>query len=455
MPKANIGRKAAEDTADEDTAAEDTAAEDTAAEDTAATFLVGNYENAKRLYSAYGVDTEQALRRLESVSLSLHCWQGDDIRGFEPQGEHLFGGGIQATGNYPGKARTADELRDDLAMALALIPGSHRVSLHASYAETGGRRVERDGLTPELFSKWIAWAREADVKLDFNGTFFAHPLAQSGFTLSSRDKAVREFWINHGMRCREIGAVMGQELHSPCIVNLWIPDGYKDTPVDRFTPRALLKDSLDRIFEKEISSDVEKDAVECKLFGIGSESYVVGSHEFYLGYALRNSKIVCLDMGHFHPTELIADKVSSILTYANEILLHVSRGVRWDSDHVVILNDDVRALTSEVQRGNMWERVHFALDYFDASINRIAAWAIGARALLKSILISLLEPSALIQQEEANGRYTERLALLEETKSLPWGSVWDKYCCDQSVPAGRDWLPQVQEYEQSVLATRT
>ena len=412
------------------------------------------YDSAQASYAAYGVDTNTALSTLEQISVSVHCWQGDDIVGFEKSEDRLFGGGIQATGNYPGKARNAQELRSDLDMTLGLIPGSHRVSLHASYAEAGRKKVERDQLVPEHFSEWIQWAGEKGIGLDFNGTFFSHPHAESGFTLASRDRSVRDFWIRHAICCRQIGEAMGTQLGSPCIVNLWIPDGYKDTPVDRYEPRAILKGSLDKIFEKDLAPESEKDALECKLFGIGSESYVVGSHEFYLGYAMQNGKMLCIDMGHFHPTELIADKISSILTFSDELLLHVSRGIRWDSDHVVILDDAVRAAAHEIGRGDAWSRVHLALDFFDASINRIAAWVVGTRALLKSVLISLLEPVSMLQEAERNGDFTTRLALLEELKGLPWGAVWDKFCMDKDVPIGAGWLEEVKQYEKSVLSAR-
>ncbi len=412
-----------------------------------------NYEDAKKTYSLWGVDVERALGTLAAIPLSLHCWQADDVGGFESSAG-LTGGGIQATGNYPGKARTAEELRADYETAFSLIPGRHRANLHAIYAETGGRRVERDSIGPEHFSGWIAWAKKLGIGLDFNETYFSHPMAESGFTLSSRDKKVRDFWVNHSMRCREIGEAMGKALGSPCVIDLWIADGYKDTPVDRSTPRQLLKESLDRIFSRKLDPRHARDALEGKLFGIGSESYVVGSQEFYLSYALKNDLMLCLDMGHFHPTESVADKISPILLFSREMLLHVSRGVRWDSDHVVTLNDDVKAVAAEVARAGAWDRVHLATDYFDASINRVAAWVIGARATLKAILISLLEPADMLKKEEASGNHTARLALLEEIKDLPYGAVWDRYCEQQGVPVGAAWLPRVTEYERAVLSKR-
>ena len=412
-----------------------------------------NYEDAKKTYALWGIDVEKALSTLASIPLSLHCWQGDDVGGFESTGG-LSGGGIMATGNYPGKARTADELRADYEAAFALIPGKHRANLHAIYAETGGRRVGRDALGPEHFSGWISWAKKIGIGLDFNETYFSHPMAESGFTLSSRDKKVREFWIEHTQRCRQIGVAMGKELGTPCIIDLWIQDGYKDTPADRMTPRSILKDSLDRIFQTKLDPRWARDAVEAKLFGIGSESYVVGSHEFYLAWAIRNDVMLCLDMGHFHPTESVADKVSSILLFARELLLHVSRGIRWDSDHVVTLNDDVKAVASEVARAGAWDRVHIATDYFDASINRVAAWVIGARATLKAILLSLLEPTAALRKEEESGNLTARLAMMEEVRDLPFGAVWDRYCAQNNAPVGASWLDRVAEYERTALSER-
>ena len=415
--------------------------------------IARSFDAAKKTYGEWGVDADTALSTLASIPLSLHCWQGDDVGGFEnPAG--LTGGGIQATGNYPGKARTADELRADYEKAFSLIPGKHRANIHAIYAETGGKKVERDSLAPEHFSSWMGWAKKLGIGLDFNETYFSHPLAESGFTLSSRDRKVRDFWVNHSIRCRQIGEAMGKETGSPCLVNLWIADGYKDQPADRMTPRQLLKESLDRIFEKRLDPRYVKDAVEGKLFGIGSESYVVGSHEFYLAYALAHDMMLTLDMGHFHPSESIADKISAILLFSRELLLHVSRGVRWDSDHVVTLNDDVKSVAAEVARAGAWDRVHVATDYFDASINRVAAWVIGARATLKAILMALLEPTEMLKEEEAAGNYTARLAIMEEARDLPVTAVWNRFCEQQGVPAGAAWLDRVTEYERSVLSRR-
>jgi len=415
--------------------------------------IARSFENARSAYALWGVDVDKALATLASIPLSLHCWQGDDVGGFE-NAAGLTGGGIQATGNYPGRARTAEELRADYEVAFSLIPGPHRANLHAIYAETGGRKVERDSLGPEHFAAWIAWAKKLRIGLDFNETFFSHAMAESGFTLSSRDRKVRDFWVKHSQRCREIGEAMGKSLGTPSIIDLWIADGYKDTPADRYTPRALLKESLDRIFERKLDPRHARDAVEGKLFGIGSESYVVGSHEFYLGYALKNDMMPCIDMGHFHPTESVADKISPILLFSRELLLHVSRGVRWDSDHVVTLNDEVKAVAAEVARADAWERVHVATDYFDASINRVAAWVIGARATLKAILTALLEPTEMLRKEEASGNLTARLAIQEEVRDLPYAAVWDRYCALQGVPVGLAWLDRVTEYEHTVLAKR-
>jgi L-rhamnose isomerase len=411
------------------------------------------YRLARERYAEIGVDTEAAARRLAKIPLSLHCWQGDDVGGFENIGSQL-GGGLAVTGNYPGKARTPDELRADLDQALSLIPGEHRLNLHAFYGEFGGKRVERDAIEPAHFSNWISWAKKNGLGMDFNPTFFAHPKAADGFTLAHRDKGIRDFWIEHGRRCREIGAAFGKALGKPCVTNVWIPDGYKDTPADRVGPRERLVESLDAIFKKSISPKFNRDAVEPKLFGIGSESYVAGSHEFYLGYAITRKKLICLDAGHFHPTEGIADKISSVLEYLPEILLHVSRGVRWDSDHVVIMNDDLLAIAREIVANNFNERVHIGLDYFDASINRVAAWVIGARNMLRALLVALLEPTDTLRQLEAGGDFTSRLALMEELKTMPIGAVWDYYCEVMGVPVAQKWIAEIKQYEAQVLNGR-
>jgi len=415
--------------------------------------IEGSYANAQETYAQYAVNTGAALERLARIPISLHCWQGDDVGGFEA-GEALSGGGIQATGNYPGKARTAGELRTDVEKALSLIPGTHRLNLHAMYAETGGKKVDRDELEPGHFQRWIDWAKGQGLGMDFNPTCFSHPKADDGFTLSHRDAGIRQFWIDHCIACRKIGEAMGRALGTPCVTNVWIPDGFKDIPVDRMTPRALLKQSLDAVFAEKIDPKYNLDSVESKLFGIGSESYVVGSHEFYLGYALRNGTLLCLDAGHFHPTEVISDKISSVMLYLDEILLHVSRGVRWDSDHVVILSDELRAIAEEIVRHDCLGRIHIGLDFFDASINRIAAWVTGTRAMIKALLLALLEPVDRLRTLEQEGDYTARLALLEEIKTLPFGAVWDYYCLQQGVPAGAAWINAVKQYEAEVLAGR-
>jgi L-rhamnose isomerase len=410
------------------------------------------YEAAKQRYAELDVDSEMAMDRLSKIAVSLHCWQGDDVGGFENE-QGLSGGGIMATGAYPGKARTPDELRADIDKALSLIPGKHRLNLHAMYGETVGK-VERNELEAKHFTSWIDWAKANGMGMDFNGTFFSHPKADSGFTLSSANEGIRRFWVEHGIVCREIGAAMGAALGTPCVTNLWIPDGSKDVPADRKGPRERLKKSLDEIFAKKIDRGKLLDAVESKLFGIGSESYVVGSHEFYLAYAIENKTLLCLDTGHFHPTEVVSDKISSVMTFLDEILLHVSRGVRWDSDHVVILSDELRAIAQEIVRGDYIERVHIGLDFFDASINRVAAWVIGTRCMIKALLIALLEPSEKLRQMEMEGDYTGRLAMLEELKTLPFGAVWDYYCTKMDIPAGESWLAEVRVYEKAVLSKR-
>jgi L-rhamnose isomerase len=411
------------------------------------------YALAKERYAGLGVDTDQALSELKNVSISLHCWQGDDVGGFENTGEGLSGG-IAATGNYPGKARNADELRKDLDQAYKMIPGKHRLNLHAIYAETGGKKVDRAALQPEHFSRWVDWAKKNGHGLDFNPTLFSHPMASSGFTLSSYDPAVRKYWIDHCIACRKIGASFGEALGTACVTNIWIPDGFKDVPFDRKTPRMLLINALDEVLAEKINPSYNLDAVEGKLFGIGAESYTTGSHEFYMGYAVSRQVLLCLDAGHFHPTETIADKLSAALLFVPELLLHVSRGVRWDSDHVVINNDDLQLISQEVVRGGFLKKIHIGLDYFDASINRVAAWSIGTRNTLKAIMGALLEPAATLRAFEKEGDYTSRLGYLEELKSLPSGAVWDYYCLQQSAPVGVGFIQQVKDYESSELSKR-
>ena len=410
------------------------------------------YQLAQERYAALGVDTAAALEQLRAVAISLHCWQGDDVGGFEDP-ERGLSGGIMATGNYPGKARNIDELRGDLDKAYSLIPGDHRLALHGSYLDSA-TKVPRDELKPEHFASWVDWAKANNHGLDFNPTFFSHDLADDGFTLSHADAGIRQFWIDHAIATRHISAYFGRELGTPSVNNVWIPDGYKESPADRMGPRQRLLEALDQIFAEDINPAHNLDAIECKLFGLGSESYVVGSHEFYLGYAVSRQKLLCLDAGHFHPTETIADKLSSILLYVPEILLHVSRGVRWDSDHVVTLSDDLQAIMQEIVRSDALERVHIGLDFFDASINRIGAWAIGTRNACRGLLMALLEPRDLLRSYENDGDFTGRLALLEELKGLPFGAVWDYYCRSQEVPVGMAFMDEIRDYERTVQSQR-
>ena len=407
------------------------------------------YDYAVERYAAIGVDVEKAMEQLQKVQLSLHCWQADDVTGFESTGE--LTGGIQATGNYPGKARNIDELRADILKAASLIPGKHRLNLHEIYGDFGGKFVDRDQVEPAHFESWMQWAEENGMKLDFNSTSFSHP--KSGdLSLSNPDPEIRNFWIEHTKRCRAIAEEMGKRQNDPCIMNLWVHDGSKDITVNRMQYRALLKDSLDQIFE--VKYDNMKDCIESKVFGIGLESYTVGSNDFYIGYAAQNQKIITLDTGHFHPTESVADKVSSMLLYVPELMLHVSRPVRWDSDHVTIMNDDTLDLCKEIVRCDALDRVHVGLDYFDASINRIGAYVVGSRSTQKCMLQALLEPLPLLRKYEANGQGFERLALLEECKSLPWNAVWDMFCLKNGVPVGEAFIADIEKYEADVTSKR-
>ena len=415
--------------------------------------MITAYDLAKERYAALGVDTDAALEKLKTIAISLHCWQGDDVGGFEDP-ERGLSGGIMATGNYPGKARSVEELRRDLDKAYSLIPGTHRLNLHAIYPDTSDK-IERNKIEPRHFAGWVDWAKANNHGIDFNPTCFSHPMADDGFTLAHHDDGVRQFWIEHCIASREVGAYFGRELGTPAVTNVWIPDAYKDTPANRLAPRERLLASLDAVFAAEIDPAHNLDAVESKLFGIGAESYTVGSHEFYMGYAISRDVLLCLDAGHYHPTETIADKISASMLYLDEMLLHVSRGVRWDSDHVVTLNDDLRAITEEIVRGNYTERIHIGLDFFDASINRIAAWAAGTRNTLKGLLLALLEPREMLNAYENDGNYTARLLLLEELKSMPFGTVWDHYCEVQGVPVGMALLDEITAYEKSELAQRS
>jgi L-rhamnose isomerase len=413
------------------------------------------YQDAQEQFAEVGVDTEAALERLAAIPVSLHCWQGDDVGGFEAPENSTTGSGCLATGNYPGKARTPAELMADITEAASLVPGPLRLNLHASYATDGDPLPERDALTVANFRSWIDWAKAHQFGIDFNPTSFSHPKASDGFTLSHRDDSIRQFWINHCIACRRIGAAIGEELNNPVVNNIWIPDGFKDTPADRLAPRERLLASLDAILAADVPKKWNLDAVESKLFGIGVESYTVGSHEFYLGYAATRQILLCLDAGHFHPTESVADKISASLLFVPGLLLHVSRGVRWDSDHVVTLDDQTLAILEACATSGQLDRIHVGLDFFDASINRIAAWVIGTRNTKKALLRGLLQPTAALREAENAGNYTKRLALMEDAKSLPWGAVWAEFCARQEKPADGQWLPQVERYEAKVLSRRS
>jgi L-rhamnose isomerase len=413
------------------------------------------YQAALEVYAASGVDTERALAILTATPVSLQCWQGDDVGGFERPGATLDGGGIQVTGRFPGKARNIGELRSDLEVALGLIPGRHRVNLHAIYGDFGGRTVDRDKVETRHFTGWIEWAKSRGLGLDFNPTLFSHPLAEDGFTLSHADAAVRGFWIEHVRSCRRIAAEMGRALGTTAVTNVWIPDGCKDQPFDRKGPRERLAESLDESFQEPIDPRHQLDAVESKLFGIGSESYVVGSHEFYLGYAVTRRKLLCLDTGHFHPTESVADKVSALMQFVPGLLLHLSRGVRWDSDHVVLFDDPTRAVLEEIVRGGFLPRTHVGLDFFDGSINRVAAWVVGTRNALKCVLAALLEPAGELKRLELASDFTARLAYFEESKTMPFGAIWDEHCRRHGVPGDRAWLAEVKRHERDVLSARS
>jgi L-rhamnose isomerase len=412
------------------------------------------YVMAKSQYAELGINTDEVIKKMEDVVISLHCWQADDVGGFEKPDAELGGGGIQVTGNYPGKARNANELRQDIEKVMSLLPGKQRFNLHAIYGDFGGEAVDRDQIETGHFQPWIDWARKSGIGLDFNCTCFSHPKADDGFTLSSKDSSVRNFWIEHVKRCRKIGADMGRQLGTPCIHNLWIPDGSKDIPVDRYTLRKILRESLDEIFAEDYPEEYLKDSVESKLFGIGSEAMVVGSYDFYLAYAIRNNKMICLDNGHYHPTEQVGDKISSCLQFLDELMLHVTRGLRWDSDHVVTFNDEILLIAQEVIRANALSRVNIGLDFFDASINRIGAYVAGTRATQMAFMFALLEPVSKLKEYENEGRNFERLALLEIMKSKPFGAVWDFYCLQSGVPVGIDYISDIQQYEKKVLNER-
>ena len=412
------------------------------------------YRLAVARYGELGVDTERVLKILDSITISLHCWQADDVGGFETPDSVLVGGGIQVTGNYPGKARNIDELMQDIDKVMSLLPGKQRLNLHAIYGDFGGEKVERDRIEPRHFMRWIDWAKGHGTGLDFNPTCFSHPYADDGFTLSAKNEKHRRFWIEHVKRCREIASVMGRELGTPAVNNIWIPDGSKDTPVDRYTHRALLKESLDEIYRAEYPKEHLLDSVESKLFGIGSEAMVVGSHEFYLAYAVKNGLLLCLDNGHFHPTEQVGDKISAVLQFLPRLLLHLTRGVRWDSDHVVTFNDEIQLIAQEVVRCNALDRVHIGLDFFDAGINRVGAYVTGVRAAQVAFLCALLEPAEKLREYEEKGQHFERLAILELMKTMPFGAVYDYYCMKSGVPVAGEFIGEVSSYEREVLSKR-
>lgn len=412
------------------------------------------YEIAKEQYASIGVDADTAIEKMKEVNISLHCWQTDDVGGFESPDAELSGGGIQATGNYPGKATSIAEVKADLEKVLSLLPGKQRLNLHAIYGDFAGELVDRDQIEVKHFQGWIDWCKEQGIGLDFNASCFSHPRAADGYTLSSKNEENRKFWVEHLKRCRAISAEMGKQIGSPCVHNTWIPDGSKDTPIDRNGYRNLLKKSLDEAMEIDYPAEYMKDAVESKLFGIGLESMTVGSHDFYLGYAIKNNILICLDSGHFHPTEQVGDKISSCLQFVDELLLHITRPVRWDSDHVVTLNDDVQLIASEIMRNNFLSRVKIGLDFFDASINRIGAYVTGTRAAQKAFLFAALEPTNDLIELEEKEKYFERLAMLEELKTMPFSAVWDYYCLQENVPVGADYIAEIQNYEKEVLSKR-
>ena len=415
--------------------------------------IIKSYEMAREQYAALGIDTEKVLKKMASTPISMHCWQTDDVTGFEDPDASLSGG-IQATGNYPGKARTIDEVKADMNKVYSLLPGKHRFSLHTHYGDFSQGKADRNEVEPKHFATWVDWAKEIDIKLDFNCTLFSHPKSDSGYTLSDLDKGIRDFWIEHVKRCRDISEYFGKELGSRCLHNIWIPDGSKDTTVNRFKHRALLKDSLDQILAVPKDRSLMADTVEAKLFGIGLEAYTVGSHEFYLGYAVDKKIMLCLDIGHFHPTEQVSDKVSAVFQFIDELLFHVTRPIRWDSDHVVTLSDEVRALFEEIVWAGKLDKVNIGLDFFDASINRIGAYVVGTRAAQKALMLALLSPVEKLREYEEAEQYFERLALLEEAKSKPFGAVWDYFCQQHDVPVGEDFIPEIQQYEKEVLSKR-
>jgi len=407
-----------------------------------------SYESAKAAFADWGVDTETALSKLAEIPISMHCWQGDDVVGFETR-TGSSGGGIQATGNHPGRARTPDELRADLEFSYSMIPGKHRLNLHACYLDTD-QNPDRDEIEYSHFAPWVDWAKEQGLGLDFNPTFFAHEKADDNLTLSHPDQGIRDFWIEHGKRSRDIAAQMGAALGTPCVNNIWVPDGYKDTPVDRMAPRQRLENSLNLIMATTQDKAQMLDAVESKLFGIGVEACTVGSHEFYMGYAIRKGTLLCLDMGHFHPTENVADKLSSVALSVDEILLHVSRPMRWDSDHVILLDDSILQMAQELVSADLLGRTHIGLDFFDATISRTAAWVIGTRNMQKALLRALLAPWDSLKSAEDSLDYTSRLVVTEEIKDLPFAAVWAEFCKRLDVVNGHSLVSDLNRYQASV-----
>ena len=414
--------------------------------------IVKGYQYAKEVFAGYGIDVDAALAKVDAIAVSMHCWQGDDVIGFEGTG--ALTGGIQTTGNYPGRARTAQELRADIDFAMSMIPGQTKINLHACYADKHGKDIDRDAYTVDEFREWVDWAVEKGVGLDFNPTFFSHPMMDGDFSLASLDPVKRRFWIEHGKRCREIALEFARATGKPCVVDYWMPDGFKDVCVDTKLYRDVMRASLDEIFRADIDEELVPCALESKLFGIGVESYTVASHEFSLGYAIKNNKLYCLDSGHFHPTEVISAKLSAVLEFVDKVLLHVSRGVRWDSDHVVAHDDELQKIMDEILFNGYEDRVFIGLDYFDASINRIAAWVIGMRNVRKALIAAALAPLAQMKKAESEGDYTARLTLQEERRALPVGAVWAYYCMTRGVPYDGAWLEQVKTYEKDVLSKR-
>lgn len=416
------------------------------------TSIKQRYEEAKKTYQTIGVNTDEVLKRLDEVKISMNVWQGDDIKGFLSDEE--LSGGISVTGNYPGVARTPKELRQDLEKAYQMIPGKHKLNLHAIYLDTD-EKVDLNEIEPKHFKPWVDWAKKQELGLDFNPTFFSHPMFKDGFTLAHPNNEVRDFWIEHGKRSRKIAEYFGEALGQVCVNNFWVPDGYKDSPIDRLTPRRHLMEALDEIFSEDMNPDYTLDAVESKLFGIGLEAYTVGSHEFYMGYGLTRGKLICMDAGHFHPTEVISNKLSAVALFSKGIFLHVSRPMRWDSDHVVIMDDELQEIGRELVRNNLLQKAHIGLDFFDATINRVAAWVIGTRNTQKAVLKAMLEPTDYLKKVELEMDFTTRLAMVEELKDYPFADVWNYYCELKGVPVGLNWLNEIQDYEKNVLSLRS